>query len=94
MTSRQLPAQSVDGREFFGELGLDGCIHYFHGALAAAMEACRADRVCGITAQDAEKIASVTGGRIHAAPDLLTLCAQLKAPTPPLIRTDFALETP
>ena len=94
VASGQLPAQSLDGREFFGELGLDGCIHSFHGALAAAMEACRAHRVCGIAAQDAEKIASVTRGRILAAPDLLTLCALLKAPTPRLIRTDFALETP
>ena len=83
VASGQLPAQSLDDREFFGELGLDGCIHSFHGALAAAMEACRAHRVCGIAAQDAEKIASVTGGRILTAPDLLTLCAQLKAPTPP-----------
>ena len=94
VASGQLPAQSLDDREFFGELGLDGCIHSFHGALAAAMEACRAHRVCGIAAQDAEKIASVTGGRILAAPDLMTLCALLKAPTPGLIRTDFALETP
>ena len=42
LASGQLPTQSLDGREFFGELGLDGCIHSFHGALAVAMEACRA----------------------------------------------------
>ena len=94
VASRQLSARSLGGREFFGELGLDGCTHSCHGALEAAMEAYRARRVYDIATQDAEKIAGATGGRILAAPDFLTLRAQLKAPTPPLIRTDFALETP
>jgi magnesium chelatase family protein len=82
VASQQLPEGSVVGREFFGELGLDGGLHPFRGCLAAALAATHAERECGIALEGAAEIAALTKGRVIAAPDLLSLCAQLKAQSP------------
>lgn len=82
VASQQLPEGCITGREFFGELGLDGGIHSFRGCLAAALAATQAGHECGLALQGASEIAGLTGGRIIAAPDLLSLCARLKATEP------------
>lgn len=82
VASQQLPQRCIVGREFFGELGLDGGIHAFRGALAAALAATRAGHACGMAHQGASEIATLTEGRLITAPDLLSLCAQLKKADP------------
>jgi len=88
VASQQLPPCSVAGREFFGELGLDGGIHPFRGSLCAVLAATQAGRECGIARHGAPEIAALTGGRLIAAPDLLSLCAQLKDAYPQYVRQD------
>lgn len=86
VASQQLPPHSVAGREFFGELGLDGGIHPFRGSLCAVLAATQAARECGIARHGATEIAALTGGRLIAAQDLLSLCAQLKDPDPQYVQ--------
>jgi magnesium chelatase family protein len=90
VASQQLPEHSIANREFFGELGLDGGIHSFRGCFAAALASTQADRECGVALQGAAEVAELTGGRLIAAPDLLTLCARLRAPEPEYVpRTPY-----
>jgi magnesium chelatase family protein len=86
VASGQLPPESIDNREFFGELGLDGTLRSFPGALAAVLAATEAGRYCGIAIQGAERLAMIEESQLIGAPDLLTLCAHLKRATPPLLK--------
>ena len=93
VASKQLPEQSIEKREFFGELGLDGAIHPFRGCLAAALAATQAGNECGIGLPGASEMATLTAGRLIAAPDLLSLCARLKAPDPEYVAGVSSLDT-
>jgi magnesium chelatase family protein len=75
VASKQLPEQSIEKREFFGELGLDGAIHPFRGCLAATLAATQAGHECDIGLVGASEMATLTAGRLIAAPDLLSLCS-------------------
>ena len=42
VASQPLPQDTIEGREFIGELGLDGCLKPSRGALTAVLAAARA----------------------------------------------------
>lgn len=101
VASGQLDARDTADREFYGELGLDGSLRATPGILPAASAATNAERVCGVPASQHSAISQIPNSRIISAPDLLSLCGQLKQPNPattqrcstpepPTIETDLA----
>jgi len=82
--SGQIPAAALAGRELFGELGLDGSLRTCQGLLSAVAAATAASSLCAVPEIVAARLATVPNSRIIGAPDLLTMCAHLKAPQPPL----------
>ncbi len=80
--SGQLPPEATANRECYGELGLDGSLRPTTGMLAAVQAATERNRVCAIPAAGADTLAQLPDGRLIAAPDLLSLCAELKSKTP------------
>ena len=82
VASQQLPADAIEGREFIGELGLDGCLKPCRGALAAVLAAARDGTTLCLAMESSAQMANVDGSRLIAAPDLLSLCASLKAADP------------
>lgn len=93
VASGQLPSESVANREFFGELGLDGSIRSFRGALSAVLAATQAGRCCGISNHNAHALTVIDGCQLIAASDLLTLCGHLKSSAPPLLDRSHVEET-
>ena len=85
VASQQLPRNAIEGREFIGELGLDGCLKPNRGALAAVLAAARAGNTLCLAREGAPQLANVKGCRLIAAPDLLSLCAALKAADPQFV---------
>ena len=67
-------------------MGLDGAIRPARGALAATLATTTDQRDLCVAREGAPQLAGVTGSRIIAATDLLTLCAALKEPEPALTR--------
>jgi magnesium chelatase family protein len=84
--SGQLPADSLAGREFLGELALDGALRPVPGVICAARQACAAAHTLHLPASSAPRAALVPGARIIASSNLLELCAHLtgRAPQTPL----------
>ena len=82
VASQQLPADAIEGREFIGELGLDGCLKPSRGQLAAGLAAARDGTTLCLAMESSGQMANVEGSRLIAAPDLLSLCATLKAADP------------
>ena len=82
VASQQLPADAIEGREFIGELGLDGCLKPCRGALAAVLAAARDGTTLCLAMESSAQMANVDGSRLIAAPDLLSLCASLNAADP------------
>lgn len=85
VASQQLPQVAIEGREFIGELGLDGCLKSSRGALAAVLAAARDGSTLCLAAEGSAQMANVEGSRLIAAPDLLSLCAALKAAEPQFV---------
>ena len=85
VASQQLPRDATEGREFIGELGLDGCLKPSRGALAAVLAAARDGHTLCLALEGSAQLASVEGSRLIASPDLLSLCAALKAADPELV---------
>ena len=83
--SGQLTPQATANRECYGELGLDGSLRPTAGMLAAVQAATAQQRVCALPATGANTLAQLPGSRLIAAPDLLTLCAELKSKTPAVL---------
>jgi len=97
--SGQLPATSLPGHEFIGELALSGAIRPIPGIIPAAQACTSADRTLVTPADNAALAAVVPGSRIVGAVDLLTLCAHLNgrqplSPTPPTAFGGSALRYP
>ena len=90
VASQQLPEDATEGREFIGELGLDGCLKPSRGALAAVLAAARANHTLCLAPEGSSQLASVAGSRLIASPDLLSLCAALKAADPDLVAPQSA----
>lgn len=84
VASQQLPPNAIEGREFIGELGLDGCLKPSRGALAAALATAQAGRTLCLAAEGSPQLATVEDSRLIASPDLLSLCAALKTADPEL----------
>ena len=85
VASQQLPRDAIEGREFIGELGLDGCLKPSRGALAAVLAAAHTGKTLCLAMEGSPQMANVEGSRLIAAPDLLSLCASLKADDPQLV---------
>jgi len=94
VASNQLPAAALQGREFYGELGLDGSLRPCRGILAAVRAGTDAGRCCAIPTAQADAMARIPDSKILAAPDLLTLCGLLKAADPPMVRSTPVADTP
>lgn len=82
--SGQLPAESLDGIEFVGELSLTGEVRPIRGALAmaAAVSHDAGARSLALPAANATEAALVEGLRILAADTLPLLVAQLRGEAP------------
>ena len=76
--SGQLPAAALNGREFLGELALDGDLRPVSGSVAAAIACSQEQRTLVLPVQNADSAALVPGARVVAARCLLTLCAWLQ----------------
>jgi magnesium chelatase family protein len=85
VASQQLPRDVIEGREFIGELGLDGCLKPSRGALAAVLAAAQTGNTLCLAMEGSAQMANVEGSRLIAAPDLLSLCASLNADDPQLV---------
>jgi magnesium chelatase family protein len=85
VASQQLPRDAIEGREFIGELGLNGCLKPSRGALAAVLAAAQTGNTLCLAMEGSPQMANVEGSRLIAAPDLLSLCASLKADDPQLV---------
>ena len=79
--SRQIPARSLEGQEFCGELSLDGRLRGIRGALAAALAARRAERALFLPQVNADEAILARGVTIQPADSLLTICAHLTGQT-------------
>ena len=84
VASEQLPKEHVAGREFFGELSLDGGIRGCSGLLSAVLAATEAGNACGVAEAVAMELATIPSSQILGAPDLLSLCGLLKRAHPAL----------
>lgn len=94
VASGQLPASALNGREFFGELGLDGGVRPCRGLLSAVRAAALSGRLCAVPAGQAETLARMPGARVLAANDLLSLCATLKSPEPSVVTANAPVTAP
>lgn len=92
--SGQFPAEALHGRELYGELGLDGGLRACRGLLSAVAAATAQGSLCAVPEIVAARLASVPDSQIVGAPDLLTLCAHLKNPNPPLVKCQEKPPTP
>ena len=82
VASNQLPSSAMEKREFLGELGLDGSIRPSRGALSATLAATLDAHSMCVASAGAEDLACVQDSTIIAAPDLLSMCAILRADQP------------
>ncbi len=76
--SGQLPAGALNGREFLGELALDGDLRPVSGSVAAAIACRQEQRTLVLPEGNADSAALVPGAKVVAARCLLTLCAWLQ----------------
>jgi len=75
--SGQIPAESLAGCEFAGELGLTGELRPIRGALAMALTASREGRAFVLPDASAREAALVERATVFAARSLLDVCAHL-----------------
>jgi len=75
--SGQIPAKTLEGYEFAGELALTGALRPIRGALAMMLSAARADRAFILPRTNAEEAAQVEDARVFGADSLLAVCAHL-----------------
>jgi magnesium chelatase family protein len=73
----QLPGEALDRYEFVGELALAGHLRAVRGALAMSIGAREAGRAFVVPAENAAEAALVEGAVVHAARNLLEVCAHL-----------------
>lgn len=92
--SEQLPRTALDGREFFGELGLDGGLRQTPTLLAAVTAATRAGRTCFVPASQAPQLAVAPGSRVIAGVDLLSVAALARESDPAPTDANLAAPAP
>ena len=80
--SGQLPARTLKGREFIGELSLDGALRPVNGALSAAVAARDAGRSLVLPVANGPEAALVGELRARTAADLPAVCEHLRGETP------------
>jgi magnesium chelatase family protein len=99
--SGQLPARTLAGREFIGELSLDGALRPVNGALSAAVATREASRSLILPVANGPEAALVGGLQARTAADLASVCEHLRGgtplppvtpapPSPPPVRPDLA----
>ncbi|MCC6562449.1 MAG: YifB family Mg chelatase-like AAA ATPase, partial [Xanthomonadales bacterium] len=76
--SGQVPAERLDEHEFYGELALSGDLRAIHGLLPAVIQATRNGKSVIVPTANAEEAAQVPDARVHAADNLLAVCAHLR----------------
>ena len=69
MAPQQRPLDAIEGREFMGRLGLNGCLKPSRGALAAVLAAARDNNTLCFALEGSPKIANAEGSRLIAVPD-------------------------
>lgn len=82
LASEQLPADSLQGCEFYGELSLSGQVQGVQGALLAAVAATRAKHSIVIPRENAAEAALVSGCRMTVVGNLLEVTAHATGKTP------------
>ena len=79
--SNQLPAKSIHGREFIGELALSGELRSIIGILPAAIACGRQQRQLFVPTANAEEAALSQTTEVYGADNLLAVCAHLQNQT-------------
>jgi magnesium chelatase family protein len=82
LASGQLPAESLQECEFYGELSLGGQVQGMHGALLVALAATRAKHSIVIPRENAAEAELVSGCRMAVAANLLDVTAHATGTTP------------
>ena len=75
--SQQIPAASLESREFVGELGLSGQLRPVGGTLSAGLAAARAGRELVVNPEDGTEAALASAAHVSTAGDLNEVCAAL-----------------
>ena len=88
VADEQVPPARLDGLELFGELGLDGSLRPFRGALPASMAVARSGRAMLLPMANADEAAMVRGSTIYGATHLSQVSAHLSraASLEPVVR--------
>ncbi|WP_372965080.1 YifB family Mg chelatase-like AAA ATPase [Marinobacter sp.] len=88
--SGQIPAESLKGLEFMGELSLDGALRPLKGVLPAVLAAREAGRSLLIPQDNTEEAALASNNDVLAASHILTVCEHLtgKAKLVPVARPE------
>lgn len=73
----QLPAQALEGHEFYGELGLNGELRIVNGLLPALLKAKAADQIAIIPQPGLVEASLLSDARIFGASHLLEVCQYL-----------------
>ncbi|WP_018994498.1 YifB family Mg chelatase-like AAA ATPase [Thioalkalivibrio sp. ALJ2] len=76
--SQQIPGSALEGREFLGELGLDGTLRPVGGTLAAALAAANEARELIVNPEDGAEAALASAARVRTADHLIAVCAGLQ----------------
>lgn len=82
LASEQLPAESLQQCEFYGELSLGGQVQGVHGALLAALAATRAKHSIVVPRDNAAEAALVSGCRMAVVSNLLEIVSHATGATP------------
>lgn len=75
--SGQIPLNSLDGKEFIGELGLTGECRPVRGVLPTALAAAKAGHALILPKANVEEAALVEQGKNYGATNLLDVCSHL-----------------
>ncbi len=78
----QLSPESLENREFIGELALNGDLRNVHGVLAVARATHLAKNELFVPASNAEEAARIEGLTVWGAANLADLCEHLEGTTP------------
>jgi magnesium chelatase family protein len=80
--SGQVPAASLAGTEFYGELSLSGELRPVRGLLSASAHAVRAGRRLVVPRENAQEARVARGSRVAGAATLIDVCHALKGGRP------------
>ncbi len=75
--SGQIPAETIDQYEYYGELALDGRLRPVKGLLPSIWAASKKERACILPEDNQNEGALIRQARLHPAGHLLAVCAHL-----------------